>query len=220
MAVVPEKYEIDHHIMKLIVGVIALTLPSLTAFFSSSLITSISASYYEGGAARDILVGFLFAISAFLLAYNGYSLPEMVLSKIGAAGALGVALFPCKCGGHAEIIPHLHGISAAAMFLILAGLCWIFYRRARKMGHPEANRRALLYAICGVVIVAVVGVLAYDGLTKGSISSRIERLTFYGERAGLLAFGVSWLVASKVLPVLTARKERVSVLPALKDSAQ
>ncbi len=36
----------------------------------------------------------------------------------------------------------------------------------------------------------------------------VERLTFYGEMAGLLAFGIAWLTASRVLPVVTNADER------------
>ena len=69
-------------------------------------------------------MGFLFAIAAFLLAYNGLSRTEMFLSKAAAAAALGVALFPCECGGHPALVPYVHGASAAVMFLILAYFCY------------------------------------------------------------------------------------------------
>ncbi len=204
--------EIDEHTSKLIVGLIAIFLASLTSFFSETVLQSISASYHEGGWSRDIFVGFLFAISAFLLAYNGRSTRQMVLSKMAAFAAMGVAMFPCDCGSHVEVIPYVHGISAAVMFLILAVFCYIFFRRAMGKGHSEAVRRAYIYAICGIVIVASIVIIAIDNLLGGIISSRISRLTFYGERAGLIAFGIAWLSASRVLPVLTRKEERFSLL--------
>lgn len=207
------RHEVDHHTLKLIVGVIALTLANLTAYFSSAPLESISASYHEGGWSRDIFVGFLFAISAFLFAYNGYSRLEMVLSKLAAFAAVGVAIFPCQCGTQVEIIPMVHAIAAAIMFLILAAFCGMFYRRARAKHRREADWRAYIYAMCGAVIVAAVAILAADGLMGGRLSASVPRLVFYGERAGLIAFGVSWLVASLVLPFLTAVDERVSILP-------
>lgn len=213
----PTKYEIDHHVLKFIVGVIALSLANVAAFFSQVPITSISASYHDGGWARDIFVGFLFAISAFLLAYNGSNPKEMVLSKLAAVAALGVALFPCGCGTYAEIIPYVHFISAAVMFLVLAGLCAVFHQRARAKHRREADWRAYIYAGCGGVIVVVVVVLAFDGLTGGLISSSVKRLVFYGERVGLVAFGVSWLVASRALPFITAADERVRLLPVMQQ---
>ena len=212
MLLKPARPEIDHRTMKLLVGLIALSLGNLTSFFTHAEITSISESYWEGGWAESIFVGFLFAIAAFLLAYNGLSWAEMVLSKLAAVAALGVALFPCGCGGHVEIIPHVHYASAAVMFLILAYFCYVFYVQAREKGHPEANRRAFVYAVCGLAIVASIVILVVDTLSGDALSKAIPRLVFYCERAGLVAFGISWLTASHILPVLTRKDERFSPL--------
>jgi heme A synthase len=218
MATEISKPEIDNHIMKLIVGVIAISLACLTAYFASTPLASISDSYHEGGWSRDIFVGFLFAISAFLVAYNGLDLPlEMWLAKAAAIAGILVGIFPCDCGRNNEIIPYVHFIAAAVMFLILAVFCGLFYKRARAKHHRKADWRANIYALCGSLIVAAVVVLAYDGLTGNSLSARIPRLIFYGEAVGLVAFGVSWLVASRVLPGVTEPAERVHVLPAMKN---
>ena len=206
--------EIDSHIMKLIVGVIALTLASLTAFFAPSQLTSISASYHAGGWSRDIFVGFLFAIGAFLLAYNGKDWPwEMVLAKVAAFAAAGVAMFPCDCDTGNEIVPHVHYVAAAVMFTILAAFCGMFYRRARAKHKRTADWRAYIYAACGVVLMLAVAVLAYNAFTGGSLTARWNLLVFYAEAAALIAFGVSWLVASRVLPVITGPEERIHLLP-------
>lgn len=208
----PIKEEIDHRTLKLLVGLIALTLGNLTSFFADSKITSISASYYEGGWSQSILVGFLFAIAAFLLAYNGLSRPEMLLSKVAAVAALGVALFPCGCNGHDEIILHVHFGSAAVMFLILAYFCYVFYKRARAKDHTEANRRAFVYTVCGLTIFVSILAMVFDTIAGEVLSSAIPRLVFYCERAGLVAFGISWLTASRILPFLTRSDERFSPL--------
>lgn len=206
----PKRQEIDHRTIKLIVGVVATTLAGLTNFFASTALTSISASYYEGGWSQSIFIGFLFAIAAFLLAYNGLSRAEMILSKVASAAALGVALFPCKCEDHTELVPYVHGISASVMFLILAYFCYGFFRRARAKGHPQANTRATIYAVCGIAILLSIIVLAVDGLAGGVLRAIVPRLTFYGEAVGLVSFGISWLTASRVLPVLTRGDERFS----------
>jgi hypothetical protein len=208
----PKKEEIDHLTLKLLIGLIALTLANLTSFFAGSKITSISASYCEGGWSQSIFVGFLFAIAAFLFAYNGFSRSEMLMSKFAAVAALGVALFPTSCKGQPEIIPYVHFGSAAVMFLILAYFCYVFYKRARAKGHTEANRRAFLYVLCGIVIIASMLLMVFDKVTGGVLSSRILRFVFYCERAGLVAFGISWLTASRTLPVLTRSDERFSPL--------
>jgi len=205
----PKKQVIDHRTIKLIVGLIALTLAGLTNFFSGNTIPSISASYYEGGWSQSIFVGFLFAVAACLLSYNGWTRTEMILSKIAAVTALGVALFPCKCNVHVELIPYVHGLSAAIMFLILAYFCYRFFIRARDKGHMQAYSRAAIYAICGLLILTSIVALATDNFTGGSISAMIPRFTFYGEATGLTAFGVSWLTASHVLPFFNRAKDEL-----------
>jgi hypothetical protein len=212
MNLTPKREEIDHRTIKLLVGLIALSLANLTSFFAGDSITSISAAYHQGGWSQSILVGFLFAIAAFLLAYNGLSFREMVMSKVASLAALGVALFPCECDKRDEIIPYVHAGSAAVMFLILTYFCYVFFQRARSKGYPQAKARAAIYALCGIVILLSVLVLAFDELSGGILKAEIKRLTFYGERAGLMAFGISWLTASRVLPVLTRGDERFSPL--------
>ena len=209
----PNRSEIDDHTMKLIIGVIALSLASLTSFLSGGDIQSISASYYADDWARNIFVGFLFAISAFLLAYNGRSLIQMVCSKIAAIAAIGVAMFPCNCGGYPEIIAGVHGGSAAVMFFVLAVFCFIFYQRARTKTSPQAKARAAIYALCGVVIALSIITLLADHVSGGAIRAKIDRLTYFGEAAGLISFGVAWLTASRTLPIITGKEERISLSP-------
>ena len=202
------KLEIDHRTIKLLVGLIALGLANATSFFSAHAITSVSESYHYGAWPRDILVGSLFSISALMLAYNGFSTREMVLTKIAALAALGVAMFPCQCETHDQVIPGVHGISAAVMFLILAELCRIFYLRAREKKLANANRRAFLYAGCGIGILLSIAILALDHALGGAFVEKAPRLVFYCERAGLIAFGIAWLAASHILPGFTDRQER------------
>ena len=209
----PKRLEIDHHTIKLIIGVIALSLAGLTSGFAAAPLQSISASYHEGGWSRDIFVGFLFAIGALLLAYNGRSTREMLLSKTAAFAAVGVAMFPCRCGDHPEIIANVHGLAAAIMFVILALFCVIFLRRASRKPYGQARIRVLIYAACGISILGAIIVLAYDNLSGGALGARIDRLTFWGEAVGLVSFGIAWLTASRVLPLLTNRQERISLSP-------
>ncbi len=210
MFAAPIRREIDHRTMKLLVGLIALSLANLTSILAGSSITSISASYYAGGWAQSVFIGFLFAIAAFLVAYNGFSTTEMVLSKVAAIAALGVAMFPCKCDNHSELVPGVHGVSSGTMFLILAYFCYLFYRRALNKGHAQALARASIYAVSGGAIIVSILTVALDHILKGKLSLQVPRLTFYAERTGLMAFGISWLTASRVLPVLTRGDERFS----------
>lgn len=204
--------EIDYRTSRLIVGIIALSLPILTSIFANNNIDSISASYYEGGWSQAIFIGFLFASASFLFAYNGYSRPEMILSKIAGVAAIGVALFPCELNEHKEIVPYVHYISAAVMFSILAFFCYGFYVRGKEKGHTRAKLRAAIYAICGITIVLSMVAMAIDKLSGNSISAHFHRLTFYCEAIGLISFGISWLIASRVLPFITRPDEQFSPL--------
>jgi hypothetical protein len=206
----PRKREIDHRTIKLLVGLIALTLASIATLLAGVGLESISEAYYATDASRNIFVGSLFAVSAFLLAYNGFSRREMIASKIASAAAFLVAMFPCTCDREVDIALHVHGTAAATMFLVLAYLCFVFRHRATAKGYPQAKARATIYLVCGVVILVCVAVLGLDYLTKHAIAGRIPRLTFRGEETALIAFGISWLVASRVLPGLTNREERFS----------
>ena len=195
--------QIDHRTLKLIVGIISLTLPCLTSLFAHQTLTSISASYYATDLSRNIFIGYLFATSAFLFAYNGYTAVQMALSKIAAAAALCIALVPCNCG-HPEGTSYVHYSAAAVMFTILAFFCYVFWRRALDNGHREARRRAVIYMLCCAAMIAAILALAYDGI----VGTNIARFKYFGEATALLAFGISWLTASHWLPFITTKAER------------
>jgi hypothetical protein len=211
---IPKRREIDYRTMQLIVGVVAMSLPVLTSLFSSKPLSSISASYYQVGWSQSIFIGFLFTIAAFMLAYNGVSRRQMMLSKVDAIAALCIVLFPCGCNGHHQLVPHVHALAGASMFLILTYFCYAFYKSAMGKGHAHAKARAIVYAVCGLAMILTILVLTIDSLTGGHLANRIPRLTFYAETICLVAFGISWLTASRILPVLTRRDERFSPLRA------
>jgi hypothetical protein len=204
----PRRLEIDHRTIKLIVGLVALSMAWLTNRFATAPLTSISAAYWEDTHSRTVFVGFLFAIGAFLLAYNGRSRTQMIAGKVAALAGLCVAWFPCECDCHDVRIRYVHFPAAAAMFLILAFFCYDFYRRARGKGHAQATVRAFFYAASGVAILASIAVLATDALLGHPLLRQVPRLVFYGERTGLVAFGFSWLIASRALPIVTRPDER------------
>jgi hypothetical protein len=201
----PRRPEIDQSAIKFLIGTIALALPLVEYGLTGGSIQSISDSFWytPGLWPRNIFVGFLFAISAFLLAYNGRSEPEMWLGKAASLAAAAIAMFPCGCGDAArEIIPRVHTLSATVMFGVLACFCYIFIRRARAKGHREALWRSYIYAACGLgMVVSIV-------LFMASTRPDHDVLVFWGEAVGLVSFGISWLTASRVLPGITRPSER------------
>ena len=212
----PAKEEIDHRTIKLIVGGIAILLPVLTYCLSHEALTSISESYFEGDWPRNIFVGFLFAIGALMQGYNGLSKWDMVLSKVASIAALGIALFPCTCG-RPDVGFNVHYTCATIMFLVLAYFCYRFYRRAtgkaaRDKSHTEAKARAWIYAACGLAISLGLVLLLANALSKKAISDAHPDVVFWGETIGLVAFGISWLTASRVVPGITRENERFNPL--------
>jgi hypothetical protein len=207
------RLEIDNRTMKLIVGVIAISLAPLVDVLAPGL-DSISASYWANGEwPRTIFVGFLFAIGAFLLSYNGHSKTEMRLSKVAAFAAVGIAMFPCGCGGHDQIFPGIHYVSAVVMFGILAIFCYFFLRRALSKDWIQAHSRAVIYAFSGLAIILAMVAMAFDAATGDSLSQRFRNFTFYAEATGLVAFGIAWLTASKVVPGIARVDERLQFHP-------
>ena len=213
----PARSEIDQLTLKLLVGLMAVALGPLTVLLEGRFLDSISASYWTLGHSRDVFVGFLLAIAAFLASYNGQSRPQMIVSKVAAGAAVGIALLPCTRVGTfpdsvslvlPEPCPRIHYACAGIMFVILAFFCCVFYQHAKEKGHREARRRVVIYAVCGVTIVASILVLGIDHLFHPAVTAGIPNLTFWGELAGLSAFGVSWLTASRTLPLLTRPDER------------
>jgi hypothetical protein len=201
--------EIDHHTMKFVVGVIALTLPCLVKWFAPRTLESISDAYHAGGLSLVILVGFLFAIASFLLAYNGRSRRQMIAAKLGAVAALGVALFPCRCGDNVEWIRGAHAVSATVLFGVIAYFCFGFYRRASTKGYVQAKARAAIHAACAAAIVLSMAAVA---LQRGlGLAADWKGLTLTAESTALIAFGISWLLASRVLPGITRADERHSL---------
>ena len=227
----PAREEINGHILKLMVGIMALCLAALTNAFNKlnggRPLESISDSYWQGGWSQTIFLGFLFAIAAFLFAYNGKSTAEMIMSKIASLAAIGVAMFPCGCGDHTEIIKRVHFISAGLMFIVLVYFCYKFYKRALEpkdgetVVYTEAIFRAFIYAVCGIAICTVIAGVSLDALFTeegrkvGPIVARFQNFIFYAEETGLVAFGIAWLVASRTIPLITAEPERFSLNPYL-----
>lgn len=200
--------ELDHQALKFLIGLIAFLLPVLAPILSGSDIPSISDSYCDDGSGRDVFVGFLFAIASFMGAYNGPGegwgwRADRILSRLASVAALGVALFPCCTEGWRSAT---HYGAAVVMFVVLSVFCWIFFRRAREKANPEAKRRAAIYLVCLGVMVSALLAVGFGQLKSGGPS----RLVYWGETVALLAFGVSWLTASKPpLPGLAAAGERL-----------
>jgi hypothetical protein len=69
-----------------------------------------------------------------------------------------------------------------------------------------------VYFACDAVIGLSIVALAFNGLSHHILERWIPRPTFYGEAVGLIAFGISWLMASHVLPEFNRSDERFPLI--------
>jgi hypothetical protein len=189
----------DYRALRLLMGLIAFALPFVVWFLSASPLSSISASYYTD--ARDMFVGMLFVVSAFLWAYNGHSSNEARLSKVASLAAIFVAIFPtscdlCETGGMASSI---HYGAAATLFAVLAYFCFVPFRRNTKGQKGKKGRRSKIYFVCGWIMVGCILTVIVTKLTLSDETINALSLTFWAEAIALGAFGVAWIVAGKYL---------------------
>ena len=204
--------QIDHRIIKLIVGVIAVSLALFMQLASGELLHSISESYHYR--ARDWFVGLLFAVAVLFLSFKGENGRERKLTILASLCAAVVAVAPCECGRTAGLISAFHFPAAAGVFAIMGYFCWRFRRTAMSKidKYPEAKKRTQVYTACliGMTVCAIMAI-AYAVASK-SIDAIFPNYVFWLEAIGLVSFGVSWLTASRTIPVITNPKERFHII--------
>lgn len=205
--------------IRFLVGVIAFMLPVLAWIVSPfALLPSISASYYT--AVRDIFVGLLFVLGAFLFTYKGHSSQESWMANLAALAAIVAAVFPTSCDTcPSNIVSTIHFFAGAIMFLVTAYFClWPFKNAAKDKStkdksskdesSKEAGRRVKFYSFCGWAIIVCLGILAAAGLILNAEIKRISAITFIGEFIMLWLFSAAWMVAAKWLPWFSNKEER------------
>ena len=199
----------DYRALRLLMGLIAFSLPFATSGVSSKPLASISASYYTEG--HDVFVGMLCIIGTLLWAYNGHSSPEKVASKIASIATLVVVIFPTSCEGcGVDLKSTIHYSAAVAVFGILIYFCLGPFRENKKGVAGKKGLRANIYLVCGsimVICLLIAGIAQFTKPTETAASS----ITYWTETVSLLAFGVAWIVAGKVLPPLVDEQERLKL---------
>ena len=201
----------DYRALRLLVGLIAFTMPLFALINSSEPISSISGSYHTEN--RDVFVGLTFMIGALFWAYNGHDLTQKTVSKLAAIAAIITALFPTACFDCAtDMDSRIHYAAAVFLFLTIAYFCLGPFRMSA-IGKPgvESQRRALIYSICGGVIVASLLFALAAQLIWSEEARRALAITFFVEWVSLWAFGVAWFVAGKLIPGIANEHERLSL---------
>jgi len=185
-------------------GLIALILPWIVCLLASESLFSISHSYYSE--ARDVFVGLMSVVAAFLLAYQGHSFFQACFSKLASFAALGVAFFPVVCiGCESSLVGNIHNISAVVLFSVLAYFCLGPFRQKTKAGSAKAALRSKIYLYCGLLMVlSMLSIL----FIPEELQLEYE-VIFWAEAIALTAFGTAWVVAGKYFAFLTDPEERL-----------
>ena len=200
----------DYRALRLMVGIIAFAMPFLVTLIAQAQLTSVSASYHSP--ARDYFVGLLFVVAALMFAYNGHTSKESLASKGAGLAAVLVALFPTSsvsCVSSQSSI--IHGIAAVTLFLILMYFCFGPFRENTKGKGGKKGIRAKLYFLCGMVMLAA---MLAGLISKLVFSCQIVdewNITYWVEAVALGAFGLAWIVAGKIIPVIVDEQESLKI---------
>ena len=180
----------DYKTFRILIGVIAFSIPIVVCCISNIDLKSISASYHSN--ARDVFIGLLFIVGVFLGVYNGYSKWESLASKIAALAIIMVALIPTSCDiCDTDVKTRVHYISAGIFFLVLMYFCFgPFYKRAKSK--EGGKTRSKIYVVCGAVILLCILAMAFNKAIKNWCGVNIM---YCAETIALWAFGFAWFVA-------------------------
>ncbi len=209
-------------------GVLGLALPAVflgvTAISPNMALQRSLSAYYYVPHLRDLLVGVLWAIGAFLLFYRGYrtvprafrhlptwlnrQMTDTKLTTLAGIGALATAILPtCEFQDHCtgKVIAAIHLASAVTFLGTLAVLSiWSFTESDTDPKDWDAAKRwsNRVYTTCGWVILAA---LAAAGLVLGfhiKALGPFAQPVFWLESIAIWAFGISWLVKGEAIQAL------------------
>lgn len=200
----------DYKALRLMLGIIALSLPFVVTFVARDSLPSISASYFTN--ARDVFVGALFVVGGLMLTYNGHTTFEALASKVAAVSALLVALFPTsKVACESSSTSTVHTVAAVVLFLILAYFCFGPFRENTKGKGGKKGRRAKFYFACGCLILGSMAVGLIGELVLPCETLQAIDLIYWVETVALSAFGVAWIVAGKIIPWLVDEEDALKL---------
>lgn len=170
---------------------------SLSAYYHYS---PLDPTRYGAGTMRDIFVGMLCAIGAFLFFYRGHSLQEDVALNIAGISAVLVAFFPMDwptdAAAAGSTSAALHSVCATIFFVMVAYDC-VFRARDTLCLMDDAKRRRKferLYLVLGILMVSTPASVALLRQISAVVPTGYTTLLI--EIAGVLVFASFWLVKS------------------------
>ena len=196
----------DYRALRLLMGIVALSLPLVVNYLAPDTLTSISASYCHDRS-RDAFVGSLFAVSAFFFAYRGHTDWEARLSTVACIAALLVAVFPTGCRPDipaSSVV--IHRVAAVTLFGILAYIAWFSFRKRIKGKSGKKRFRSAVYMTSAIIIVGCILAALAAWTIDGSQTLR-DNIVYWAETIALITFGVAWIVSGKFTHLIADEDE-------------
>lgn len=173
-----------------------------------------SISNYYHTKMRNVLVGFLCALSLFLWAYKGYSNSKWdnYMGNIACILGLGVAFMPTAVSQSEltscitstvdnGVVGVLHLVCACLFFITLALFSIFIFTKGKGQPTVQKTRRNLLYRISGYFMLFNILLMAIYVLFLRNTYPQMEQYSpvFWLEAISLWAFGISWLTKGEVI---------------------
>lgn len=167
-------------------------------------------SAYGSGEMRDVFVGVLWAIGAFLFFYKGYSRRENRALNVAGIAAVLIALFPTDWPGEPGTSTNtVHFASAVIFFLAIAYVCLFRSGDTLRLIRDEERRRRFkrTYATLGMLMVVLpLGLfllhLLADRFRVVPEDADETRVVLAIEVAAIWVFALFWLVKSREIALL------------------
>ena len=188
------------NVLRIMVGLIAIALPSIVVLLTDTPLSSISAAYHHDQA-RDEFVGLLFFVAAFLAGYNGTlnTAVEAPIAKLAALCAVLIALYPTSPDFGSAPTSTVHTGAAIVFFLCLLFFCLSFAYGA----YLECSHRMIFYIACAAGIAIGLALGSYASLQ--SESERVaQRTVYWAEWIAMTSFSGAWLLAGVHHPLFAA----------------
>ncbi|MEM9625003.1 MAG: hypothetical protein AAGA21_02135 [Pseudomonadota bacterium] len=163
--------------------------------FDVQLKKSMSAYYHEEGLLRDVFVGILMMVAAFLYLYKGFTQRENIALNLAGLFLAVVALVPTAKPGIDVGQFTLHGASALFFFLAIG---YVALFRANDTlplmkDRVKAKRFAWIYRIVGAAMIASPLIAFVLVLLFGTTEQGGSSWVFFFEAVSVVVFGLYWI---------------------------
>jgi hypothetical protein len=212
---------VSQNTLRILIGILGITLPALLVLGTQVFQTSISDYYYTN--MRDYFEGVLFFLAVFLAAYRPYGQDgwhDNLITTTAGGFALLLALFPTVNPTLGRVPASLvlnflpvgwsgilHNFGSGGLFVCFAVLSLFYFTKGRK--ETRTRRKALrngIYVVCGLGIAGCIGFIGWGAATAADQKARDLLVIFWPEATALMLFGFSWLVKGGLVLADKAKK--------------